>query len=74
MANKDKKTPTPSSIIGRGAERNMENKPTPIVRKPVFTTIRQISRYTTVSGIVSEVSWEQKAWPKITEKEMLTAL
>ena len=31
-----------------------------------------MSRYVTVSGIVSEISWEQKAWPKITEKEMLT--
>ena len=50
----------------------MENKPTPIVQKPVFTTIKQISRYITVSGIVSEISWEQKAWPKIAEKEMLT--
>lgn len=72
MSNKDKKTLTPSSIIGRGAERKMENKSIPIVRKPVFTTVRQISRYTSVSGIVSEISWEQKAWPKITEKEMLT--
>jgi hypothetical protein len=50
----------------------MENKPTPIVQKPVFTTIKQISRYITVSGIVSEISWEQKTWPKIAEKEMLT--
>src|SRR6476469_3209914 len=72
MSNRDKKTLTPSSIIGRGAERKRENKPTPIVRKPVFTTVRQISRYITVSGIVSEISWEQKTWPKITQKEMLT--
>jgi len=72
MSNHDKKTLTPSSTIERGVERKSENKPTPIVRKPVFTTIKQISRYVTVSGIVSELSWEQKAWPKIAEKEMLT--
>jgi hypothetical protein len=72
MSNKDKKMPTPSSIIERGAKRKIKNKSTPIVRKPVFTTTKQISRYITISGIVSEISWEQKAWPKIAEKEMLT--
>lgn len=70
MSNKDKKTSTPLPVVEE-AEKKKWNKQ-PIVRKPVFTTVRQISRYITVSGIVSEISWEQRAWPKIAEKELLT--
>ncbi len=43
-----------------------------VVRKPVFTTTKQIARYITVSGIQSETSYQLRDWPKFAFKELLT--
>ena len=36
-----------------------------VVRKPVFTTVKQISRYISVDGIVSEISRRLHEWPQV---------
>lgn len=54
-------TPTPIPIPGR------KN-----IGEPVFTATKQITRYTTVKGIESDISYLEHDWPLVAFKELKT--
>jgi hypothetical protein len=51
---------------------NKKEKKRFIVRKPVFTTVKQMSRYITVDGIVAEISRRRLEWSQVILEELLT--
>jgi hypothetical protein len=46
-------------------------RPSPIASGgPVYTTVSQKKRYITISGIESDISWQEHKWPEFGFKEL----